>query len=62
MIRLPSDRFGSAAVSATARWTSSMAPVYDVREEASESETRTKMTGQRSLADMYANEVLSDVK
>lgn len=62
MICLPSDRFGSAVVTATARWTSSMAPVYDVREDHFEGEKLTSMTGQRSRAVMYAKEVLSAVE
>ena len=49
-------------VSATARWTSSIAPVYDVREVPLEGKILTNITGQRSRAEMYAKEVLSEVE
>lgn len=39
-----------------------MAPVYDVRDVPVEDEKLTSMTGQRSRAEMYAKEVLSEVQ
>jgi len=63
MILFPSTRF-SCGASDTARWTSSIAPVYllvRVRENLKEGEL-TMITGQRSLAEMYAKDVLSAVE
>jgi hypothetical protein len=39
-----------------------MAPVYNVREVPFRGKVLTNMTGQRSRADMYAKEVLSEVE
>ncbi len=66
MMRLPSVRFGSSTVSETARWTSSMAPVWlKLGIHASGRKVPsvlTTMTGHRSLAEMYAKDVLSEVE
>jgi len=60
-MRFPSSRFVGSVVSDTALWTSSIAPVCNVSGAVQQRQVLTMMIGHLSLAEIYANEVLSAV-